>query len=212
MYRYENQLRASGYNLICGTDEAGRGPLAGPVVAAAVILDPDRVIPGIDDSKKLTPKKRERLAETIKKEAIAYAVAVVSETRIDQINILEATKEAMIAAIKDLRIKPDYILTDFVKLEGFDVPLLPIVKGDQLSASIAAASILAKTTRDRIMTEMDLLYPGYGFAIHKGYPTKAHLEALERLGVAKIHRRSFKPVKARMERQLSFKLEDDEND
>lgn len=206
MDRYERKLREEGYRFICGADEAGRGPLAGPVVAAAVILDPDLPIAGIADSKKLTPKTRELLAKIIKEKAIAYAIASVSESRIDQINILEASKEAMAKAIKALKAEPDYILTDYVELSGFKAPLTAIVKGDQLSASIAAASILAKTARDEIMARMDILYPGYGFAVHKGYPTKAHLEALDRLGVSKIHRCSYKPVKSRLARQLCLEF------
>ena len=206
MDRYERKLREEGHRFICGADEAGRGPLAGPVVAAAVILDPDLPIAGIADSKKLTPKTRELLAKIIKEKAIAYAIASVSESRIDQINILEASKEAMTEAIKTLKAEPDYILTDYVELSGFKAPLTEIVKGDKLSASIAAASILAKTARDEIMARMDILYPGYGFAVHKGYPTKAHLEALDRLGVSKIHRCSYKPVKSRLARQLCLEF------
>jgi ribonuclease HII len=212
MYRYETKLWAQGYRHISGCDEAGRGPLAGPVVAAAVILDPIRLIEGIDDSKKLSPSTRERLAKLIKETALSYSVAVVSEKRIDQINILEASKEAMSIAIRNLSIKPDYILTDALSLKGFAVCLLPIIKGDQQSASIAAASIIAKTTRDEIMVKMDVEYPGYGFAIHKGYPTKAHLEAIDRLGVSAIHRLSYKPVKTRMNQQLSFELGSEEDD
>ncbi len=194
---YEDNYRASGANLIAGIDEAGRGPLAGPVVAAACILDPDKPVLGLDDSKKLSEKKREELFLKIKESALAYAVVRVEAQRIDDINILNATKEAMRSCVEELTkdgFKPDVLLIDAVKLEGVSMKIEPIIKGDAKSNSIAAASILAKVTRDHIMADYDKEYPGYGFAKHKGYGTKDHYAAIRELGISDIHRRSFLKV------------------
>lgn len=177
--------------LICGIDEAGRGPLAGPVAAGAVILPRDCTILYLNDSKKLSEKRREELFLEIKEKALAWNVAVVSPARIDEINILQATYEAMRAAIGGLSQTPDLLLNDAVTIPGVEIPQIPIVKGDAKSVSIAAASILAKVTRDHLMAEYDKLYPGYGFAKHKGYGTAAHIAALRELGPSPIHRRTF---------------------
>ena len=177
--------------LICGIDEAGRGPLAGPVAAGAVILPRDCTILYLNDSKKLSEKRREELFLEIKEKALAWNVAVVSPARIDEINILQATYEAMRAAIGGLSQTPDLLLNDAVTIPGMEIPQIPIVKGDAKSVSIAAASILAKVTRDHLIAEYDKLYPGYGFAKHKGYGTAAHIAALRELGPSPIHRRTF---------------------
>ena len=176
---------------LAGVDEAGRGPLAGPVFAAAVILDDDVVIDGINDSKKLSEKKRDELYNIIKEKAAAYSICAVSEARIDEINILQATLQAMRGAVEGLDIKPDYVLIDGNKGPGLKEGHETVVKGDSKSMSIAAASILAKVARDRYMLRMAKKYPGYGFEKHKGYGTKAHYDAIEKLGVSEIHRRSF---------------------
>ena len=180
-----------GCALICGIDEAGRGPLAGPVAAGAVILPRDCTILYLNDSKKLSEKRREELFLEIKEKALAWNVAVVSPARIDEINILQATYEAMRAAIGGLSQMPDLLLNDAVTIPGMEIPQIPIVKGDAKSVSIAAASILAKVTRDHLMAEYDKLYSGYGFAKHKGYGTAAHIAALRELGPSPIHRRTF---------------------
>ena len=203
LYEYEDALYEKGVTYIAGTDEAGRGPLAGPVVAAAVILKKGAKIEGVDDSKKLTDKKRRALIEVIKKEALAIGIAIVSPQEIDRINIYRASKEAMISAIQSLKIKPEYILADAMMLEEeFGIPTESIIKGDQKSASIAAASIVAKVTRDEYMIEMDKLFPMYGFKKHMGYPTKAHIEAIELYGVSPIHRRTFEPIKSILREKL----------
>ncbi len=176
---------------ICGIDEAGRGPLAGPVVAAAVILPPGCIIEYINDSKKLTPKKRDELFDVIMQEAEAVGVGVVDHREIDRINILQATYVAMREAVSKLSITPDILLNDAVEIPGVDIPQVPIIKGDAKSVTIAAASIIAKVTRDRMIVEADQKYPGYGFAQHKGYGTKAHYEALAKLGISPIHRYTF---------------------
>ena len=190
-FDYENEKRALGYTAICGCDEAGRGPLCGPVVAAAVILDPSVEIEGLNDSKKLTEKKREALFDVIKEKALAYAVAEASPAEIDEINILNASMLAMRRAVEALSIKADFALIDGNCSRGFSIPTETVVKGDAKSASIAAASILAKVTRDRQCIELDAQYPEYGIAKHKGYPTKDHMEAVRVHGVAPIYRRSF---------------------
>lgn len=195
LYQYENELNKQGFKAICGIDEAGRGPLAGPVVAGAVILDPLKPIAGLNDSKRLSGRERERLYLEIQNNALAFSVAIIDHKTIDRINVLEASRLAMMTAIKTLQIQPDFVLTDFMELPELDTPVLALVKGDQKSASIAAGSIMAKVTRDRLMIDWDKLYPEYGFARHKGYPTKAHLAALACLGPCPIHRTSFKPVK-----------------
>lgn len=186
---YERQYAE--YSYICGVDEAGRGPLAGPVAAGAAILPKDCEILYINDSKQLSEKKREELYEIIVQKALAWGVGMVSPRRIDEINILQATYEAMQKAINNLAIKPDILLNDAVIIPDVPVKQVPIIKGDTKSISIAAASILAKVTRDRLMREYDKQFPGYGFAVHKGYGTKAHIEALVRLGPCQIHRKTF---------------------
>ena len=190
-FDYENIKYAEGYTAVCGTDEAGRGPLCGPVVAAAVILPHDIEIEGLNDSKKLTEKKREKLFEVIKEKAVAYAIAEASPAEIDEINILNASMLAMKRAIEALDVKADFALIDGNCSRGFNIPTQTIVKGDSLSVSIAAASILAKVTRDRQCLELDREYPEYGIAKHKGYPTKDHMDAVRKYGPAPIYRMSF---------------------
>lgn len=190
MFLYENKLFAEGVTLIAGMDEAGRGPLAGPVTAACCIPDFSKIVEGVNDSKKLTEKKRESLFDLIKSSSVSFSVVSVDEATIDEINILNATKKAMKEALQKLEIKPEYLLVDAVKCD-FGLPYSPIIHGDALSYSIAAASVLAKVTRDRLMLEYDELYPEYGFAKHKGYGTKQHIEALKKYGPCPIHRRTF---------------------
>lgn len=187
----EFDLEKAGGGSLAGVDEAGRGPLAGPVFAAAVILPDDCVIEGINDSKKLSEKKREMLFDIIKEKAAAYTVCSVDEKRIDEINILQATFEGMRKAVDGLSIKPDYVLIDGNKSPGLSIPNEPVIKGDSKSMAIAAASILAKVSRDRFITETAEKYPEYGFDKHKGYGTKAHYEAIEKYGICEIHRKSF---------------------
>lgn len=191
MKEIENEYRLKGYSLICGVDEAGRGPLAGPVCAAAVILKPDTIIKGINDSKKLTEKRREELFDEICEKAEAYSIYSVDEKRIDEINILNATYEAMNGAVKGLSVTPDFVLIDGNRISGMTLPHETVVKGDAKSMSIAAASILAKVSRDRFICEMAEQYPEYGFEKHKGYGTKAHTEAILKYGPCEIHRRTF---------------------
>ncbi len=179
------------YQHICGIDEAGRGPLAGPVVAGAVILAKGTEILYLNDSKKLSAKKREELYEEILKKAVSVGVGVVDPERIDEINILQATYEAMGEAVRNLKAEPDILLNDAVTIPDIEIRQVPIVKGDAKSVSIAAASIIAKVTRDRMMAEYEYAYPGYGFAKHKGYGTKEHTESIKRLGPCPIHRRTF---------------------
>lgn len=188
MKRYEREYGAAGF--VCGIDEAGRGPLAGPVVAGAVIL-PEKEILYLNDSKKLSPKKREELYEVIRKEAVAVGVGYASPERIDEINILQATYEAMRDAISGLSVKPGVLLNDAVTIPDISIRQVPIIKGDAKSASIAAASIIAKVTRDRLMLQYDSVFPEYGFASNKGYGSAAHIEALKAYGPCPIHRRSF---------------------
>lgn len=189
--QFENQLYDLGYNLVGGVDEVGRGPLAGPVVCAAVILPKDCCIIGIDDSKKLSEKQRENLYDQIIENAVAYNIEYVYEDVIDQINILNATKQCMASAINNLSVKPDIMLIDAVSNLNINCESKSIVHGDALSYSIGAASILAKVSRDRFMVEMDSKYPEYGFAKNKGYGTKQHMDALREIGPCKIHRQSF---------------------
>ena len=191
MWQIENSFFDKGFELICGVDEAGRGPLAGPVCAAAVILPANIDIPGLNDSKKLTDKKRRELFPIIKEKAIAYGIAFASHTEIDEINILQATYLAMERAIFQLSVKPQLALIDGNRAKDFGLPVQTVVHGDSLSASIAAASILAKVTRDEYMEKMAEEYPQYGFEIHKAYGTKAHYEALRTHGPCAIHRMSF---------------------
>lgn len=188
----EYERKYEGYSIVCGIDEAGRGPLAGPVVAAAAVLPKDATILWLNDSKKLSEKRREELFQEIQEKAVTYGVGVVSPAVIDEINILQATYEAMRQAVSALSSEPDILLNDAVIIPGIDEKKqVKIIKGDAKSVSIAAASILAKVTRDRMMGEYDKLYPEYGFAQHKGYGTKAHMDAIREFGVCPIHRRSF---------------------
>ncbi|MCA1623663.1 MAG: ribonuclease HII [Acidobacteria bacterium] len=192
---FERQATAEGFRYIAGVDEVGRGCLAGAVVAAAVILDLSKPLPeGLNDSKKVSAKNRERIAEEIKKNALAYSIGQIEAEEIDRINILQATKKAMRLAIENLNPKPDFLLIDAVQLKELSLPQKAIIKGDTISASIAAASIIAKTFRDRLMQEIDKIYPAYGFAKHVGYGTKAHFEALRKYGACAIHRKSFRGV------------------
>ena len=189
LFAYEREYAA--YQAICGIDEVGRGPLAGPVVASAVILPKDCDILYINDSKKLSEKKREMLYDEIMEKAVAVGIGIVGPERIDEINILQATYEAMREAISKLSVQPDLLLNDAVKIPGVTLPQVSIIKGDAKSASIGAASIIAKVTRDRMMVEYDSIFPEYGFAANKGYGTAVHIEALKELGPTPIHRRSF---------------------
>ncbi len=190
-YTYEKEALAAGYTVICGTDEAGRGPLAGPVSAAAVILPTDLVIEGLNDSKKLSEKKREKLYDIILENAISYGIAFASAEEIDRINILNASQLAMRRAVAQLSPSPDFVLIDGNVSRGFSQDTKTIVKGDSVSMSIAAASILAKVTRDRYCAEMHALYPAYNFKGHKGYPTKEHMDLLRKLGPCPLHRKTF---------------------
>ena len=192
---FQEQFYSNKVKVIGGVDEAGRGPLAGPVVAAACILARTYINKEINDSKQLSEKKREELFEIIKKDAIAYGVGIVSAEEIDTLNIYEATKKAMKEAINNLKVQFDLILTDAMPLKGFDVEVVPIIKGDAKAMPIAAASIIAKVTRDHMMEELGKKYPEYGFEVHKGYGTAKHMEALKKYGPIKgIHRFSYKPV------------------
>lgn len=189
MSAYEEEYAS--YQYICGVDEVGRGPLAGPVVAGAVILPKDEMILYLNDSKKLSEKKRELLYDEIMEKAVATGIGMVSPERIDEINILQATYEAMRQAIEQLNVKPDILLNDAVTIPQVEIKQVPIIKGDAKSISIAAASIIAKVTRDRLMKEYDNILPGYDFASNKGYGTKAHIEGLKKLGPSPIHRKTF---------------------
>ena len=191
MWEIENGVYGEGFEIICGVDEAGRGPLAGPVCAAAVILPKGLEIPGLTDSKKLTDKKRRELFPVIKEQAIAYGIGLASHDEIDEINILQATYLAMERALAQLTVKPDIALIDGNRAKDFALPVRTVVKGDSLSMNIAAASILAKVTRDDLMLELAEKYPQYGFEVHKGYGTKAHYEALRAHGASEIHRKTF---------------------
>ena len=191
MWEIESSYLAEGYTAICGVDEAGRGPLAGPVCAAAVILPPNLEIPGLTDSKKLSDKKRRELFPIIMEQAVAYGIGFASHQEIDEINILQATFLAMERAMQQLKVKPQLALIDGNRQKDFGITVKTVIKGDSLSASIAAASILAKVSRDDVMEQMAVEFPGYGFEIHKGYGTKAHYEALAKLGPSPVHRLSF---------------------
>jgi len=192
---YEYGAYQEGYQLVAGIDEVGRGPIAGPVVAAAVILPQNFFLPGVNDSKLLSEKNRLQMAEEIKKGALAWSIVMISSRRIDQKNILQATKEAMRTAICELTPSPDFILVDAVSIPDLEIKQYPIIKGDTLSISIACASIIAKVERDNIMHNFDRMFPGYGLARHKGYATREHIIALEKFGPTPIHRGSFEPVK-----------------
>jgi ribonuclease HII len=190
--KFEREYNEKGYDLIGGIDEAGRGPLFGPVVAACVVLPKGCLIEGVNDSKKLSEKKREELFEVIKEKAVAWGVGIVDNNTIDEINILEATRKAMHEAVCSLKTKPDYIFVDAEKhVDTCGIPYLPIIKGDALSINIACASIIAKVTRDRMVDEMALKYPEYGLEKHKGYGTKEHTDAIKKYGLTPLHRRTF---------------------
>ncbi len=200
MFQYEEELYDLGYQYVAGVDEAGRGPLAGPVVAAAVILKKGAQFKYVNDSKQLSPKKRELALKEIKEQALAIGIGISSQEEIDLINIYRATKEAMLSAIESLKIKPDFLLIDAMPME-INIPLKSIIKGDTLSMSIAAASIVAKTTRDQYMIEMDKLFPNYGFKHHMGYGTKEHIEAIYTYGITPIHRKTFEPIKSLLKKK-----------
>lgn len=191
MYAFEDKYAAMGMKYICGIDEVGRGPLAGPVVTCAVILPQNEKILHLNDSKQLSAHKREELYDIIISCAVSYGIGISSENRIDEINILQATYEAMRMSIDNLKVKPDILLNDAVKIPNVNITQVPIIKGDTLSASIAAASIVAKVTRDRMMVEYDKLYPGYDFGSNMGYGSKKHIEAIKSMGLCEIHRKSF---------------------
>lgn len=194
LYEYEQNLIDNGITLIGGVDEVGRGPLVGPVVAACVILPLNYELEGLNDSKKLTPKKRDMFYDIIKRDAISIGLGVISEKIIDEVNIYEATKLAMYEAINNCKVKPEHILIDAMKLE-LSIPTTSIIKGDAKSLSIAAASVIAKVERDRMLDELDLKYPMYDFKNNKGYPTKKHVEAIYKYGIINEHRKTFSPVK-----------------
>ena len=206
MYSYENKLIKKGHLYIAGCDEVGRGPLAGPVVAAAVILDPDVLIEGLNDSKKLSEKKRIALDIEIRDKAIAFKIIYIYPEEIDDINIYQASKKAMIMAIKNLNPKPSFVLSDAMPLGEIGIPYESIIKGDSKSATIAAASIIAKVERDNYMMKLGEEYPEYGFEKHKGYPTKQHVEALNKYGVLDIHRKTYKPVADKLNKKLHFDM------
>ena len=206
MYDFENDLLSKGHKYIAGCDEVGRGPLAGPLVAAAVILDPLNKIEGLNDSKKLSEKKRIILSKEIIEKAIAYKITYIYPKEIDKINVYQASKKAMIISINALSVTPTFVLSDAMPLKEIDIPYLSIIKGDSKSASIAAASIIAKVERDNYMIELSNKYPEYGFDKHKGYPTKMHLEALKKYGVLDVYRKSYKPVNDLINEQMKIDL------
>ncbi len=201
LLKYEKELYKEGITLIAGVDEAGRGPLCGPVVASAVILPKNYQLEGLNDSKQLSEKKREELYPQILKDALSVGVSIISAKIIDEINILEASRLAMMNALKDLKIKPEYILTDAMKLKDIAIPYQAIIHGDALSLSIAAASVVAKVTRDHLMLELDKKYPQYNLKKHKGYPTKEHLMLIKKYGINEEYRVTYKPVKEIIERE-----------
>lgn len=194
LYQYEKELWKNGINLIAGMDEVGRGPLIGPVVTACVILPKDFVLDGLTDSKKLSEKKREEFYDYIMKHAISVGIGMMDEKVIDEVNIYEATKLAMYQAVEKSKVKPEHVLIDAMKLDKLEMPSTSIIKGDAKSISIAAASVIAKVTRDRMMIELDKKYPMYGFKSHKGYPTKKHIEAIKEYGLIDGYRKTFKPI------------------
>ncbi len=195
LLKYEKELYKNNITLIAGVDEAGRGPLVGPVVAAAVILPKNYKLEGLNDSKQLSEKKRDEYYKILQKEAVSIGVGIVSAKEIDEINILEASRKAMYIALNNLDIKPEYILSDAMSLNDIDIPSKPIIHGDALSLSIAAASVIAKVTRDSIMYELDKKYPEYNFKKNKGYPTKEHLSLIKKYGINEEYRMSYKPVR-----------------
>ena len=194
LYQYEKELWKNGINLIAGMDEVGRGPLIGPVVTACVILPKDFVLDGLTDSKKLSEKKREEFYDYIMEHAISVGIGMMDEKVIDEVNIYEATKLAMYQAVEKSKVKPEHVLIDAMKLDKLEMPSTSIIKGDAKSISIAAASVIAKVTRDRMMIELDKKYPMYGFKSHKGYPTKKHIEAIKEYGLINGYRKTFKPI------------------
>lgn len=194
LYQYEKELWKNGINLIAGMDEVGRGPLIGPVVTACVILPKDFVLEGLTDSKKLSEKKREEFYDYIMEHAISVGIGMMDEKVIDEVNIYEATKLAMYQAVEKSKVKPEHVLIDAMKLDKLEMPSTSIIKGDAKSISIAAASVIAKVTRDRMMIELDKKYPMYGFKSHKGYPTKKHIEAIKEYGLINGYRKTFKPI------------------
>lgn len=193
MYEYEQELYEKGIELIGGIDEVGRGPLIGPVVTACVILPKNYILEGLTDSKKLSEKKREKFYDILMKDAISIGIGIVDEKEIDKVNIYQATKEAMAQAVDNIKIKPEHILVDAMPLE-LEIPTISIIKGDAKSITIAAASVIAKVTRDRMLDKLDKIYPMYDLKHNKGYPTKKHLEAIEKYGITKYHRLSYGPV------------------
>ena len=194
LYQYEKELWKNGINLIAGMDEVGRGPLIGPVVTACVILPKDFVLEGLTDSKKLSEKKREEFYDYIMEHAISVGIGMMDEKVIDEVNIYEATKLAMYQAVEKSKVKPEHVLIDAMKLDKLEMPSTSIIKGDAKSISIAAASVIAKVTRDRMMIELDKKYPMYSFKSHKGYPTKKHIEAIKEYGLIDGYRKTFKPI------------------
>lgn len=202
LYEYENDLYSKGYKYIAGCDEAGRGPLYGPVVAACCVLPNDFKLEGLTDSKQLTEKRREKYIDYIKENALAYGIGIVSAEEIDEINIYEASRKAMLIALSEVRkkIEVDYVITDAMPID-IDIESMPIIKGDAKSITIAAASVIAKVTRDRMMIELDSKYPEYGFKKHKGYPTKAHIEAINKYGLIDGYRKTYGPVKELIEKE-----------
>lgn len=208
LYKFEEELIDDGITYIAGCDEAGRGPIAGPVVVAACILHPTKRIEGLNDSKQLSAKKRNELYKTIVKEAIAYNIVFISHQEIDDSNIYTATQKGMMEAILGLKVEPEHVLIDFMPLKNLKIPHTSITHGDALSASIAAASILAKVARDEYMAKMDVKYPNYGFKHNMGYATRMHMNSLEKFGPCPIHRKTFYPVSKYFneEEQLAFNL------
>lgn len=209
LYEKEESLYDEGYKLVCGVDEVGRGSIAGPLVVAAVILPPLEHINGINDSKKLTAKKREELAKIIRKKALAISTVFIKEEDIDDLNIYQATKKGMLEAINKLKITPEFALIDAMPLHELDLPHLSLIHGDALSASIGAASIIAKVVRNDFMAKMDIKYPNYGFKSHKGYCTKKHVEALEKYGPCPIHRKTYYPVSKYYNKMIQLSLFND---
>ncbi len=203
LYQFEHELWNQGITYVAGVDEVGRGPLIGPVVTACVILPHDFVLEGLTDSKKLTEKKREEYYQYIIDHAISVSVGLKDEKVIDEVNIYEATKLAMYEAIEKSKIKPEHVLIDAMKLENLEMPSKSIIKGDAKSITIAAASVIAKVTRDHMMIELDKKYPMYGFKSHKGYPTKKHVEAIEKYGLINGYRKTFKPVSTIIENEIA---------
>lgn len=207
LLKYEKELYKNNITLIAGVDEAGRGPLCGPVVAGAVILPVNYKLEGLTDSKQLSEKKREEYFKILQKEAISIGVGIVEAKEIDEINILEASRKAMYIALNNLEVTPQYILSDAMSLDDIDIPSRPIIHGDALSLSIAAASVVAKVTRDHIMYELDKKYPEYNFKKHKGYPTKEHLNLIKKYGIMEEYRVSYKPVRELLEEQDEKSIE-----